>query len=279
MSQFNFLQGGDAVAAAFDQQAKAQNQEYIPRFWIKKGEQKTITFVDGGLNANGLLDIPFARREHNIQLNGRWGNHYACTKQDVTKDTPCPLCAADNKAALVAYLTIIDHTAFQTKDNQTRQNERKLFAFKRMTLEKLQYKAANAGGLAGKTFSVMRLNVDKSCGVGDEFDFKGDYGRDTIIQRCGLKPQGDNSDNKVYAPYNYAEMLKYHTAEELLAMGLGVPPTGYQPPSGVGIQQVPAQTDPFAGAQQQPAQVHETLASFDGNSPQVAGVPDFGNLL
>ena len=91
--------------------------------------------------------------------------------------------------------------------------------------------AVKRDGLAGCTFDVSRIG-DKAENVGNDFDFTEQLSLKKLAKKYGMKKKGEAEDNKVAKPYDYEEVLKYYTADELRKMGLG---TGDAP---VGSQDV-----------------------------------------
>ena len=82
---------------------RAEAQTRVYRFWLKAQESAHITFLDGDLDEDGLLDIP-KFYEHKVRINGKWDN-VVCTDSS----EPCPICAAGDKHRYVGVVTVIDH--------------------------------------------------------------------------------------------------------------------------------------------------------------------------
>lgn len=221
-----FLKKGGAASQAFVQEEAKQEQQKLEagklwRFFMKSGEDRTITFLDGEIGEDGLLDAP-NYYEHQIKVNGKWTN-FVCTA-DVDTSQPCPICEkGDSKASLVALLTVIDHTPHTIQSGQNAGNEiknsRKLFACKMKTLKALTKIAAKRGGLAGCTFDVSRTG-DKEPGVGNNFDFthKWESWED-------FKAEFELDDEGI-AVADYDEEISYLSPEELVKMGVGKAFTG-----------------------------------------------------
>lgn len=212
-----FLKTGKDAQALFQQeQAKAEAAKEASgklwRFFIRKedcGKDFKITFLDGHLDADGVLTAPMWM-EHTVFVAGQWRN-VPCTAHE----EPCPICAkGDNAPALVAGFTIIDHTPYTIKKGanagQTVKDQRRLYVPKKTTFGQLQKYATKHGGLAGLTFEVSRMN-DKSPNVGDAFMV--DEKR-TLAQLAAI--YGDNAK-----PADYGEEIVYYTASQLISMGAG----------------------------------------------------------
>jgi hypothetical protein len=193
---------------------RAAGGNSIFRFYLKDGAEAKITFLDGELSESGLLDVP-RYWEHQLQIGGNWKNWFPCTKDE----EPCPLCDV-KQPSLVYALTIIDHRKWVDGKDTTHEHERKLFICKGDTYKRLNKIAAKRGGLAGCTFDVSRIG-DKAENVGNDFDFVEQLTPKKVAKKYGLEKSGKDENNKVAAPYDYDEVIKYRTAEELRELGLG----------------------------------------------------------
>jgi hypothetical protein len=186
----------------------------IFRYWMPDGAEQRITFLDGELSEAGLLDVP-RYWEHNLQINGSWKNWFPCTKDE----EPCPLCEIKAPSLVYAF-TIIDHREWEDKTGKTHQHERKLYICKGDTYKRLSKLAAKRDGMTGITFDVSRIG-DKAENVGNDFDFVEKLSLKKLAKKYGMEKDGATENNKVCQPYDYDEVIKYCTAEELREMGLG----------------------------------------------------------
>jgi len=221
----NFLmKGNKAKAAVIEDEAQAEARKAeagkMFRFWLKEGEEKQITFLDGDLDSDGMLDINFYY-EHMIKIAGQW--HTFVDTSEVDQTQPCPLTEMGSRPYLAAAMTIIDHTPYQIKSGanagKTLQHVRKLFIAKRQTIQQLTNLAKKRGGLTGCTFDVTRIGQN-SASVGSQFDFQHKFSsREEIAATCGLQPDE-------VQPANYPEEIVYRSPEELIAMGIGKAPSG-----------------------------------------------------
>lgn len=195
---------------------KAAAGKMIFRFWMPDNAEQKITFLDGDLSEAGLLDVP-RYWEHQLFLSNSWKNWFPCTKDE----EPCPICDI-RQPALVYAFTIIDHAKWSEKKDASKvhQHERKLYICKGDTFKRLSKIAAKRDGLQGCTFDVSRIG-DKAENVGNDFDFCEKLTLKELRKKYGMEKKGKAENNKVCKPYDYDEVIKYHTAEELRAMGLG----------------------------------------------------------
>lgn len=193
--------------------AEEQAANRVYRFRIPEDEEGQITFIDGGLTEDGLLDLNIYY-EHTVYKDGSWNNHYPC----VGEDEICPICQLGTKfkPALVAALTIIDHRKWEDAKGAIHKNERKLFVMKMQTIQKLQRIAKKRGGLIGCTFDVSR-GGNKSASVGDTFEF---------VERRTLSTLRKMYKPEVATVIDYSTAIIYVPASKLRALGLGNTPIG-----------------------------------------------------
>jgi len=220
------VESAKAVEKA-DQEAalKQQQNSKMWRFWLNKGEEARVTFIDGNLTKEGVLDI-MTFREHQIFMNGSWNNHFVCT-QDVE---PCPICEGSpgtqgDTPSLVGVLTIIDHRTVKSNDGtKTYKDQQRLFVAKRDTIKLLQNIAVKRGGLAGATFDIMRQG-DRSASVGSNFDFiekndiealRAQYTKE-ILEKDGKTKKTVTA----FLAANYEEEIIYRSAVDLRGLGFG----------------------------------------------------------
>lgn len=212
-----YLKTGQAAKAAMQaeeaRQEKAREEAgKLWNFWMPPDEERTITFLDGGLDAEGVLDIPMYF-QHGVRFNGKWDS-FVC----VAEEEPCPLCErGDSKPTLVGVLTVLDHTPHKIKSGpnagKTIQHTRKLFVAKQGTLKKLQKKAVKTGGLTGCTFEVTRA-TDKDPAVGSDFDLLEQQTLAAVAAKYGLQPEA-------VQPADYGHEIVHRTAKQLIELGLG----------------------------------------------------------
>lgn len=213
-----FLKKGKAALALHkkaDEQQEAKKAAYdanaVRRFFIPKDldEEKQITFLDGGLDDEGMLEAN-SFWEHNLKLNGKWNNTFPCTQLE----EPCPICEGGDTPYLVSVFTIIDHSSWTDNKGVTHKNERKLFPAKREVFKRLQKIAAKRDGLAGCTFDVSRTGGDKSPATGDTFEFV--EKRTTAAIKKAFKMEAEDVE-----PFDYEEVITCFTAKELRKQGFG----------------------------------------------------------
>jgi hypothetical protein len=221
--------GAESAAVAKQEQAEAEirkeEQGKMFRFFVKEGEEAAITFIDGDLSPEGFL-LPPRYYEHNLYLNGHWGNFVCPEKTAPHLGEVCPICATGDRPSLVSLFTIIDHREFTgTKDATKKYKDTpKLFVAKTGTMEILNKIALKRGGLAGCTFDVSRTG-DKSPAVGSMFDFVKKtpvaelevlYTREFTDPKTNVKTK-----KSIFVPANYEVEIVFRTGEQLAQLGFG----------------------------------------------------------
>lgn len=201
-------------------------RKYTPRFRMKVGTERLITFVDTPVISLDGIDVqtPFLYQEYSIELNGRWGNFFTqpfVESEDVLRQM-------GYKSSRVAAMTVIDHNEWTDKNGVLHKDEVVLYVMKRSQpiWAQVERLLQREGSLAGKTFLVSRLG-DKSSAVG------------TMLER---HEQDYVLDPQIHKPFNYLEILKPKPKEELEALFNKEP------------QQQPATQQGWGQPQQQPSQ-------------------------
>lgn len=204
-----FLKQGKAArkeASVVDAQRKARDEENrFFRFFVKRGTERQITFLDGALDEDGELMLT-TYYEHNLYMNGNWRNFYVCTGNE---KEPCPICEEGKLPAMVAPFTIIDHTEYTDKKGVTHKDQVMLLLAKRGTQKLLEYQAAKRGGLAGVTFDVARIDEDQSAAVGTSFDYVEKNDVAAVMKKYKAEV------------IKYEDAINYKTPDELRKMGFG----------------------------------------------------------
>lgn len=190
--------------------AKEQRNQ-LWRFRIDEkhcGEDYKITFLDGNIDTDGLLDCPMWR-EHNIHLSGKW-TPVPCT----SATEPCLICEGSDNPAMMAAFTIIDHTPYTIKKGdkagQVIPMTKKLFVCKRQTLATLQKHATKYKGLAGVTLEVSRSTA-KTASCGDTFMF---IGKDT------LQALKNAFGEELVTPADFGHEITYYDRATMLSLGI-----------------------------------------------------------
>jgi hypothetical protein len=210
------------------QEARANEQGRLQRFWLKPGEEARITFVDGVLATEGMNKdcLTFASYyEHHLQINGQWGNYFVCTQSENSK---CPICEEDNRASFVGALTVIDHREIKSRDGtKVYKDQKKLFIASSNTLMVLQQLAAKRKGLVGCTFDVYRTSKTDAR-VGSTFDFIERNSLEDLQEQFKIKNE-QGKEVTYFTPADYEKELPFKSEEDLRAMGFGTASIGKEP--------------------------------------------------
>lgn len=215
-SKPHFIRGGEAhdelTRAQRRSDERAERRGSTRRFWIdKKGGQRRITFLDGELSGDSILDIPYFY-DHTVPYEGGFEN-FRCTMK---AHGECPLCDEGDSAMYVGVLTVLEHheEPWEDRDGNEHHYSRRLYVAKLKTLKILNMLASNYDGLTGATFDVMRAN-ERDARVGSSFNF---------VQKDSIDDLASQLDEPEHAePANYEEEpeLAFRTPEELRELGFG----------------------------------------------------------
>jgi hypothetical protein len=212
-----WLKTGAAAKALIKEQEqkealREEKRGRLYRHWMPPKSETPITFIDGALDDEGMLGC-VVFMEHQVQIGNDYRNWFTC----IAEDEPCPLCQDEvSTPYLAGALTIIDHGEYENKEGKTFKNQKRLFVFKRRTMELLVEYAKEYGGLNGTTWVVKRTAADVA-NVGDVFLFK---------KKRSIKELQEKYPDVDWSPANYEKELPYHTAKELREMGYGSSPVG-----------------------------------------------------
>lgn len=209
------------------QQAAWEAASGPQRFWLEKGKEARVTFLDGAV-VDGLLQS-VSWYEHMVPRGaGKKGwDTYPCTQETEA----CPICEGGNQPSLVFAFTIIDHRSWKDKQGKEHTFQKRLFVCKRESFKLLQAKALKlmssekaidgtlmpakaTNGLVGVTFDITRIG-EKSASVGSDFDYVACTPLPQIYAACKYEAKDQGA-------YPYGEVIKYFPAAELRGMGFGV---------------------------------------------------------
>lgn len=188
------------------QEARKEQMDKPFRFSLHKdGEEGRVTFLDGDLDSDGILQ-KVCLYEHHVKLAGKWGNFFVCPGEF----EPCPICEeGEYQKEFVAVFTVLDHRKFVGKDDKVYQHQRKLFVCKSGTLEQLQKIASKKGGLVGVTLELTRTG-SKKARVGDLIMYEKTQDLKKVAKKLGAEE---------VLPLDYEELFPSYTAKELEDFG------------------------------------------------------------
>lgn len=188
------------------------------RFWVPVGETREIIIVDERPD--------FFAYEHNIKLNGKWGNTFLC----IDEWDSCPICSEVGPSYYGMFLTIIDLTPFKDRNGVEHEFSRKLMVVKPSQHKKFLRDAERRGSLRGAIYECSR-DGPKDPAVGNDIQFLEDIPEEELLEN--YISEWTDKEGKVHtenigeAPINYEEMFgEPPTNEELRAIVGGTAPSG-----------------------------------------------------
>lgn len=187
-------------------EARKEQMDKPFRFSLHKdGEEGKVTFLDGDLDSDGLLQ-KVCFYEHHVKLAGRWGNFFVCPGEF----EPCPICEeGEYQKEFVVVFTVLDHRKYVGKDDKVYQHQRKLFVCKSGTLEQLQKIASKKDGLVGVTLELTRTG-SKKARVGDLIMYEKTQDLKKVAKKLGAEE---------VLPLDYDECFPSYTGKELEDFG------------------------------------------------------------
>lgn len=232
MSQAAWYQTGEQGIERAKQIQEEQQSQYGPmRFWLKPGNSAKLTFLD----TEG-----FYFNEHNLKLDGKWGNHFTCLKDF----SECPLCDAGDRPGYVCAYTIIDHSEYESKSGKKIKNQKKLLVVRPAVMNKLaRRREALEGNLTHGLFLFSR-DKKEECSTGEDIEFIKKLSPEDLIR---FKPKDAKiTDEEFLAPFDYMKIFAPKSVDELRKVVGQAPPVGsdsYGSParmanSSRGVQQV-----------------------------------------
>ncbi len=207
---------GWRTSEAEDALSKERRDNKVPfRFWQKSGSSSKLLF----------LDTPnFFMYEHNLQLNGKWGNFFTCLKD---LEGGCPICDNnDGYPSFVAMCTVINMTPYTDTKGVVHKNRKQLFVAKAKVKEILHRRIEqNNGDLRFAIIEIARGNGVNECSTGEDIVVLGKVTDTKKLQK--LVPDGLDAKT-FFTPVDYPAVFAPKTSEELCRI------LGYAPPMGSG---------------------------------------------
>lgn len=153
--------------------AKSKNKDKsIPyRFYVKKNHSAEVMILDAEFDGQDN----FSRQEHNLMINGKYGNYEPCHLSGGSDS--CPHCEAGSKSYMVMLLTVIELTPYQNGKGETIDYSRRILQIKRGSFSKFasiaQAVIAEHGTLRGTVLNLSRGDDDKSPNIGEPTPYQG----------------------------------------------------------------------------------------------------------
>ena len=222
---------GEQEAEKFDKdaarrRAEARDENVVAkkrRFWLPPDKSAIVTFLDSP---------SFFIREHQLHIGGSWQNYETC----LSDFDNCPLDEAGMKPSYVVAATIIDHTEFVLKKGPNAgtliKNQKRLIVFKSTArLKILKQKERKEGDLTYCQFEATRYTA-KECSTSEDFQYIKTltleevkaFAPATMLGKSGQQEPVD--PNEWIKPFDYPEVFKPKSADELRALVGGIAPVG-----------------------------------------------------
>lgn len=223
----------DNTIATFDAEKAARDaaRDSLYRFWLKAKNQRNfkpgmdsaiVIFLADTTNCVTLY-------EHNLKLNGRWGNTFFCLRNQPGQET-CPICESGDTAYKATFIPIVDRSEYTSSRNgKTYKDQIKLMVAKPTSMKQIRFDEQEYEGLKYKQFKVIRTDKDQAS-IGDKFIFKGQLEEEKVVeilQASGQIP-GDVADeenatlpNIEFSMAQWQEILGELPDEETLASLVG----------------------------------------------------------
>lgn len=197
-----------------DKLAEARREKGVPRFYLKhtpgdrgedgpKDNESRVVFLDSA---------GFWVFEHNLKIDGKWGNFCTCTKDF----QPCEVCSQlGDKPVYTCYFSVIDTRRWPKKDGTISKPRRVLFPAKGSAIEVIEKLKAKHGDLRGLVVDVSRIgDRDPNCGRDFDVVLTKD-GKVARIDPAKRFPEGDDAK-----PFDYMKVLAPPTPDELKGFGV-----------------------------------------------------------
>lgn len=201
------------------------------RFYLKSGNEATIMFVDG----DNTEEEPIGNyKEHNYDVtSGFWPNFCTCVGA-----AKCSVCKGGLRPYDAWPLTIVQLRPDWTgKDGVKHEFERKLLVAKKEAMQRILRHLGQRKGLVGTIWNIYRT-TDRAYTIGDDWQFVRKIGGDDQLAPAQRRVEmgkpfdvsvigADGNEIEIHAeiptenvqPFDYREMLKPKTQEELLNEG------------------------------------------------------------
>jgi hypothetical protein len=196
------------TARRIQEERAAQYGPY--RFWLKPGNSAKVTFLD----TEG-----FYFHEHELQINGKWGNYFTCLKDF----SECPLCDSGEKPGYVCAYTVIDHSEYESKNGKIK-NQKKLLIARPAVINRLaRRKETLEGNLTYGLFLFTRDSKDE-CRTGEDIEFIKRLKAEDLKK---FKPKDSKeTDEDWLKPFDYMKLFQPKSVEELRKVAGQAPPIG-----------------------------------------------------
>jgi hypothetical protein len=190
------------------------------RFFQPKNSSTRITFLD---------DPNFFCSEHNLQLNGKWGNFFTCC---VDYDD-CVLCAHGYSSCPIVTCSVIDHSSYTDRNDKVHSFQKRLFVAKRLARSNLLRQLAKKKSLVNWLYEVARGGDKNEPATGSDFEAVKQVDRKKLAQFIVKKwRETETMDTdtakkrlkELFTPFNYEKIFALKSSDALRKIiGVGAP--------------------------------------------------------
>lgn len=198
-----------------DQFSAMRREKGAPRFYLKP--TPGVHDPGEGLDNEGRIvfldSAGFWIHEHNLKLEGKWGNFFTCVKDF----QPCEICnQLNDKSIYTCYFTVIDTRKFTRKDGSVSKYRKVLFPAKGGAIDVIESLKKQHGDLRGLVVDVKRMSErDPNCGR----DFMVVLKDGKVVR---IDPSKKFAEPELSTPYDYMKVLAPPTPEEMAVTGVSV---------------------------------------------------------
>lgn len=197
-------------AKRVDKKAKEKRDNRDPwRFRLKNDESGKVTFLD---------NPSFFVHEHNLRIDGKFGNFFTCVKDFDT----CPVCEDGDTPGYIVVATVIDHTVWEDREGKKHRNQKKLFVGKGKARQSLLRQIERRDDdLKYCVYEMSRGSSSTECSTGEDYEFLKRLNRG---QTKKFIPAGEK--DSWLEPFDYEELFTPKSIEELSEIIGAEPPVG-----------------------------------------------------
>lgn len=206
LTRNGFFSTGYDTLAAVEKEIEKRKAEggSIWRYFMKAGETRTVLV---------LTDDPPIIEEHNLKINGKFGNTFTCLKN---LKQACPLCDAGDRPSTVGFYLVLDRTGYTSKKGEKVTDQLRVLPAKFKSLKAFKKFSQKYGGLRGCEFEVERSDGE-AASIGDSWIKEGKLSEAEITALLTDKQQEPFADLTEF----WEKYLAPKTAKALTAVAGG----------------------------------------------------------
>lgn len=204
------------------QEETQKRMEAPQRVWLPANAGSQFIFLD----SDG-----FYFYEHNFRKGATkraWMNWETCI-EGISRDVPCPMCAAGFTRSYVAVWSVIDVTGYKPARGEARRFLKRLLVAKSRSREKiLRQRDRQGGNLTFCAFDAFRASRDE-CATGETYDFVKRYTEDDLRvfhRQAYFPPEKQLAFPEWLKPYDYISLFAPSSVADLQKIADTIRPVG-----------------------------------------------------